>query len=918
MEKRSIPELLAPAGSMGSLKAAVNAGADAVYLSGKRFGARYYADNFSKDQILIALEYAHLRDVKVYVTVNTLIRDGELLKVAEYLLWLYEAGVDAVILQDIGVASLCRKIIPDMDLHASTQMTINSAEGVKWACESGFKRVVLSRELSLPEIEEIFQEVDGKVELEIFAHGALCYSYSGQCLLSSVIGGRSGNQGRCAQPCRKSYQLLQGSIDEYGKITSAQPIPTKEKYLLSTRDLALYPELEKIIRTPLNSLKIEGRMRSPEYVAIVVSAYRKALNDLSSNNWTPDENEISRLKLAFNRGFTSGYLLESDDESVMGREAPGNRGLYLGKVEKRGSNREKVRNNQLNLKKAKKKRLDLERSGKERLNPGKIGNKDKSGEKLLIKLDHSLPDFPLDKGDGIAFLNPESGFKYGMAIENQPEYLNRDKVLLKSKKQIPAGSKVYQTRDNSLIREAKKLTEKEIGGTIVLDIKMELDEDNTPILMGKFSRKDGASFDVYFKGDFNLEPAKKRPLSKEQIISQLKKTGGTPFLVKNVAVDYSGNLFAPISKLNNIRREFINKAEIQLLNSYKPSVISVKLARKNLSKIRRKLKPCLTNPSVLTNKNSQKTPTEIAVYASNIKTVKRALKGGSKRIYFEPFVWEHFKRQSPCKVGKWTSRSAKIYELLVEAQELCTAQNATMIWKWPSITGNESIKNLKKLITPMYDAGLSEVMIGNMGAFRAIKKINYPLKICGSAALNICNHQTFQELSKGFSRLTLSNELSKNNLNNLVSCENPIKTPFDLIVQGNLDSLISENCLLKGTDNYRKITQLGDLEHPLYIEDGKKRIFPVAIDDEARTHIMNSVELCLINYIPFLSHMGFHELIIDARNKTGSYANAMVKYYNQSRDLKENNDNNIRKLNNLKKMVKKISNGGITTGNFLK
>lgn len=918
MEKRSIPELLAPAGSMDSLKAAVNVGADAVYLSGKNFGARYYADNFSQDQIPMALEYAHLRDVKVYVTVNTLIRDGELLKVAEYLLWLYEAGVDAVILQDIGVASLCRKIIPDMDVHASTQMTINSAEGVKWACESGFKRVVLSRELSLPEIEEIVQEVDGKIEIEIFAHGALCYSYSGQCLLSSVIGGRSGNQGRCAQPCRKPYQLLQGSLDEYGKITRIQPIPTKKNYILSTKDLALYPELEKIVRTPINSLKIEGRMRNPEYVAIVVSTYRKALNDLSNNSWTPDENEISRLKLAFNRGFTSGYLLESDNELVMGRGAPGNRGLYLGKVENRGSNREKVGNRESHNKKIRNRQSNLKKAKNRSSNLEKIGNKNRSSEKLLIKLDHNLLDFSPDKGDGIVFLDPESDFKYGMAIENHPEYLNHNKVLLKSKKQIPTGSKVYLTRDNSLIREAKKLMEKELGGAIAIDIKMELDKYNIPILKGKFGKKNGTSFNVYLKGNFNLEPAKKRPLSKEQIIKQLKKTGATPFLVKNVEVDYSGNLFAPISKLNSIRRKFTYKAEKQLLNSYKPSGNSVKLARKNLSKIMHKFKPDLTSPPVLTDNNSQKAPTEIAVYSSSIKTVKGALKGGSKRVYFEPSIWEHFKRQNPCKVGKWTSRSSRIYELLLEAQELCTAQNATLIWKWPSITGNKSIENLKKLITPMYDAGLSEVMIGNMDAFRAIKKLNYPLKICGSAALNICNHQTFHELSKGFSRLTLSNELSKDNLNNLLSYENPIKTPFDLIVQGNLDSLISENCLLKVMDNYRKITQLGDVKHPLYIEDGKKRIFPVVIDDEARTHIMNSVELCLINYTPFLSQIGFHDLVIDARNKTGSYANAMVTYYNQSLDLKEDKDNSIPKLNTLKNMTKKISNGGITTGNFLK
>ncbi|MDD1775524.1 MAG: U32 family peptidase, partial [Methanobacterium sp.] len=310
MESRSIPELLAPAGSLEALKAAVNVGADAVYLSGKDFGARQYAPNFDEDQMVQALKYAHLRNVKVYVTVNTLLYDYELSDLADYLLWLYKAGADALILQDVGVASLCRELIPNMEMHASTQMTINSADGVKWASEFGFKRVVLARELFISELEEIIQQVGLKIELEIFAHGALCYSYSGQCLLSSQIGGRSGNRGRCAQPCRKPYQLLRGDKDDYGRLTNTSPLPLEDDYLLSTRDLALYPELGKIKQLNINSLKIEGRMRSPEYVALVVSTYRKALDKIRKDRWKPEETEISRLKLAFNRGFTSGHLLE--------------------------------------------------------------------------------------------------------------------------------------------------------------------------------------------------------------------------------------------------------------------------------------------------------------------------------------------------------------------------------------------------------------------------------------------------------------------------------------------------------------------------------------------------------------------------------------------------------------------------------
>lgn len=885
MEKRSIPELLAPVGSMDALKAAVNAGADAVYLSGKNFGARYYADNFNQDQMVKALDYAHLKNVKVYVTVNTLIRDEELGEISKYLIWLYRIGVDALILQDIGVASICRELIPDMVLHASTQMTINSAEGVKWAYESGFKRVILSRELNLSEVEEILQEIDGKVELEIFAHGALCYSYSGQCLLSSVIGGRSGNRGRCAQPCRKPYQLLQGNIDKYGKLTSTNPINTIENYLLSTKDLALYSQLERITRTPITSLKIEGRMRSPEYVAIVVSTYRKALNDLSHNNWDINEGEISRLKLAFNRGFTSGYLLENNCELVMGREAPGNRGVYLGNVGKRNKS------------------------------------------KFVIELDSILPDFMLEKGDGIVILHPESDFKYGMAIDISPEYLNPHKLLLKTKKQVPPGSKVYLTRDNSLTRQAKKLIRDESRAAIPLNINMELDENNTPILKGKFIHN-GKSLDINLKADFSLKPAKKSPLSKKQIIDQLKKTGGTPFIVKDIEVDYPGNLFTSLSKLNKLRREFIKRAQIKLLNSHRPTDNSIKTARKHLLKIKHEFK--LSSPNILGQfeQSTQSNSMEIAVYTSSLETIKGALKGNSKRIYFEPFIWEHFKRQNPCEVINWTSKKNQLQELLMEAQELCTAGGATLIWKWPSITGNASLKNLKKLINPLYNAGLSEVMVGNMGAFRAINLLDIPISICGSAELNIWNHRSFNELSNGFNRLTLSNELSKEDLSNLLLHMTNSGLGFDLIVQGNLDSLISEDCLLKAADNhklkprdiknhYHRSNQ-NVIENHWHLKDDRNRIFPVIIDDESHTHILNSVELCLIDYIPYFYQMGFHELIIDTRAKTSLYANAMVRYYNQGLDFKENTDINIHKLNILKNKVKKISRGGITTGNFLK
>ncbi|MBR0060702.1 MAG: U32 family peptidase, partial [Selenomonadaceae bacterium] len=281
-------ELLAPAGSFEALRAAVEAGADAVYLAGEKFGARAYAENFEGEQLIKAVEFAHLRGVAVHVTVNTLIADEELDEFAEYLKFLRRANVDALLVQDLGAAALAKKFAPEIPLHASTQMTIHNSEGVKALAELGFTRAVLSRELTLEEIKKICRE--SPIETEIFIHGALCVCWSGQCLMSSLIGGRSGNRGRCAQPCRLPYEL----VDERGK-----NLLNAGKYLLSPKDLNTLELLPKLIETGVTSLKIEGRMKRPEYVATVVKVYRDALDKKFS---TPED--MRKLAQIFNRDFT--------------------------------------------------------------------------------------------------------------------------------------------------------------------------------------------------------------------------------------------------------------------------------------------------------------------------------------------------------------------------------------------------------------------------------------------------------------------------------------------------------------------------------------------------------------------------------------------------------------------------------------
>ncbi len=303
-------ELLAPAGSFDSLRAAVNAGADAVYIGGSRFGARAYADNPDEKGLCEAIRFAHLHDCDLYLTVNTLLKDEELEELGSYLKPYYESGLDGVIVQDLGVFSYLREVFPDLPLHASTQMTVLGADGAAFLKEQGAARVVTARELSLQEIRRIHETVD--IEIESFVHGALCYCYSGQCLFSSILGGRSGNRGRCAQPCRLPYQWKDG------KRVLNSPA---ESYLLSPKDMCTIEILPEILEAGVCSLKIEGRMKRPEYTAGVVSIYRKYLDwylEYGKEKYRVAKQDYAELQALYNRGgFSRGYYQVHNGKELM-------------------------------------------------------------------------------------------------------------------------------------------------------------------------------------------------------------------------------------------------------------------------------------------------------------------------------------------------------------------------------------------------------------------------------------------------------------------------------------------------------------------------------------------------------------------------------------------------------------------------
>lgn len=489
------PELLAPAGSYESLVAAINAGCDAVYLSGYMFGARQFAPNFSRDELIKAIETCHIYGVKVYVTVNTLIYEEEVNTFLEYIDFLHKNNVDAVIIQDLGMIDLVRQTYPNLEIHASTQMHIHNLEGVKLCEELGLKRVVLARETDIKTITNIKKNVN--IELEVFIHGALCVSYSGQCLMSSLIGGRSGNRGACAGTCRLPYKLLDENNNRLNK----------NDYLLSMKDLCSLENISGLIESGIDSFKIEGRMKRPEYVYLVVSLYRAAIDSYFKNGKVIiDEEKLKDLRKVFNREFTKGFLFNEDNSNITNDYRPNHLGVNIGNV---------------------------------------VSVKNKY---VTIKLIDEL-----NIGDGIRIVDSDIGCTVINMYKDKKkvERANKgDLISIKIDGNVKSNSLVVKTTDINQLKNLKdKITN--IDKKIIIDGNINLLKNKKIAL--EFN--DGIN-KVEVTGGLVLD-AVNAPLSEENIIKQISKLGGTPFKLNNLSINKDNNIFVNNKDLNEVRRKAI-------------------------------------------------------------------------------------------------------------------------------------------------------------------------------------------------------------------------------------------------------------------------------------------------------------------------------------------------------------------------
>lgn len=789
-----IPELLAPVGSKDHLKVAINAGASAVYLSGKNYGARKFADNFTLDEIEEAIDTAHMHNVRVYVTVNTIIKESELENVMNYLSRLYSMGADAVLVQDLGLIELINKHLPNLKVHASTQLTCENQLKLNYLEGKGVKRVVLPREMRKEEIKNLKTDM----ELEIFVHGALCYSYSGQCLMSSFKGGRSGNRGTCAQPCRQKYRI--SGIK-------------REDYYLSPCDLSLYEHLREIAEANIRSIKIEGRMRSKEYLAIVVSNYRKALNKLKSGKTSTSE-EIS---LVFNRGFSEGQFSNTSKRSIRA----GHVGLKIGRVIKSSKNQ------------------------------------------LAIRLNDSITTIP-ERGDGLLIVKNDND--YGFEISQDPlittfnhfkkgknkqvkDLTRNDKVLIVKKvwQNRDADfnlneSEAYLTKRNRL---AKKVKEIENRGSSYVKSKLILTfslKNKLPLLKGRLTLANRREITAEVIGNTPFEKPLKKSVSTDTIKKQLMKLDKYPFEITQININYDGTLFIPISKINELRRNLLEKLENETINSYKHKNKRVKLDEEGIS---------------------SKGEANLSFYTNNLNHLKNI--EGVRRVYLE----------IPPQDDSLTLKDENynlnyMVSFIKNAVEISYGKDYELIWKWPDITHDKLIRALNKV----------RGILNKMNFSLPIMSANFNAQY-GPYSMNIANNAGINSL-ENYKMVTISPELRKQDYEDIItSSQNPDK--IEMLVQGSVELMKTRYPILYGNENKR------DYEN--YLIDSKNSRHPIhkSISGEELI-IFDDGELSLLEEISHLKNLGYSNFSIDGRYKDDEYCKVIdiyIRALNGNIDKKE-------------------------------
>ena len=759
-------ELLSPVGDFDCLKSAVQNGADAVYFGANSFSARAFASNFDDNTLEQAINYAKIRGVKTNLTLNTLIKNNELENAISVAKRAYEYGIDAIIVQDLGLAKYLIKNFPGLAVHASTQMSIHNLDGVLELQKMGFSRVVLSRELSLEEIEYICK--NSNIEIEVFVHGALCISYSGQCLFSSIVGGRSGNRGKCAQPCRLPYELLENekTIDK--------------GYLLSPKDLCGLEFLPQLVEAGVSSLKIEGRMKTPEYVATVTRIYRKYLDLVEKNlQFKIDEKDKQDLLQVFNRGgFSNGHLDSFANKGLIYPQKSNNMGIFLGTVSNFNSNNGHISfatNSTLHI-----------------------------GDKICIEnRKHETNIYTISE-----LMQQNKNIKEA----NSGDYIKIGRM----KGDISVGNKIYKMSDNFLTNSALDTINQELRK---IDLSCELNVNlNFPISLKIYNN----NICVEVVSNIFPEIAIKSPITEDRLIFQLCKTNNTPYNFKNIKINLGKNLYVPsISGINELRRQGLKKFEEKFILNFKRT-LNIKLPEIS--------NKCLNN---FANPDSVECINKKISLLLNIihEHYDYSLINGVDRIYI-PFKFFTMNNFSSVINSICNNFDVYIYlpTIIRNSYHNLIVKNLDKILSSFKISGFvlSNIGNLE--------------LLKNYMDFESYNNNYRNYDFIANYTFNVFNNLTFNELP--LNTITLSPELNKNDISNFRTndaCINSNKN-IEMIVYGNTPLMTTNYCLLGKTNKcYSSCEHKCNNSNKYFLKDRLGFLFRIIPDNiQTITTIYNS------------------------------------------------------------------------------
>lgn len=771
-------ELLSPVGDFESLKAAVQNGADSIYLGADTFNARAFAHNFSSEELEKAICYAKIRGVKTNLTLNTLIKDDEIEEAKNLAKTAYLSGIDSIIVQDLGLAINLIKLFPDLPIHGSTQMTVHNLNGALALQELGFKRIVLARELSINEIDYISKNT--KIEIECFVHGALCISYSGQCLFSSMLGGRSGNRGKCAGPCRLPYELY----EENKKINSG--------YLLSTRDLCSLDYIPSFLETGVKCLKIEGRMKSPEYVAMVTRIYRKYIDlALSNDPYIVDPEDRKQLMQVFNRGMSSsGHLDNEPNKNLVFKDKPNNMGLFLGKVQNYNQNKGHI----------------------------------------TVKLKE-----PIQIGDTISLENETGSYTISELMENHKNItqtkIGQTVTIGRMKGNISCNDKIYKMSSKELSTFAKESYRKE-NRQIPLNCNVSI-KKGKPISIHITSANTIALYkNLSIQYELNELPieAKTKPLEKQTVLNQINKTASTPYCFKNIDIDLEDNLFIPkLSILNELRRTALEQVQDYAISH------------------------CHRNDLETPDKKHQQNET-YQFKDDILSNMRNLVKNDSKLNHIEPpkiSVLLHTLNAN-FDYSKLSKQITNLYIPLKffinrkydEILKTLSKKFDTYIYMPTIIKGNYKNLFYANAESSVQKYEIKGFVISNICNIKLLNELftdlNKYFKLVTNYTFNVFNLQTVLALKElGISRFTLSPELDKKTIQLLCDYNYLQK---EMIVYGRIPLLNMNYCLLGETDKcYPDCKARCQSEHSYYLKDRMNMNFPIMPDNiQTVTTLFNS------------------------------------------------------------------------------